>query len=669
MTTRRQQNQYGLDVGSRLAGVGLLLLLAGVAAVAGFGCDTAATSLDAGGSATGNANTPAAAAPGAPAPEALAPAAAAADQVVRDIEEADIVKIVGDKLYALNTYKGLLVVDVTNPDAPALVGTYDFHGRGVEMYVSDLRVYVVLSADYYYPMMAGMGGAMAGEVMVRSDGPMPPAPDFEGSQLAIIDVTDPAAPALQGKINLVGYASESRRVGDVIYIIGSNYVPWGYDRPADQPTDEGFVASVNVADPTNIIPVDRKAISGNALVMHVSQTALFAASQDWDPNSGDTITVVQAVDISDPAGAITIRGSVNVPGSIQDRFYLDAYEDALRIATDSWGFGYQQVRLYTYSLADMDNITPLGQVDIEQNESLQAVRFDGPRGYVVTFLVTDPLFVLDLHDPANPVVSGHLVVPGYSTHIEPRDTRLIAVGIDDTDGQRPALAYYDVADPANPSELGRVVLGPPGSFTESQATYDEKAFKIVDELGLIAMPFKHVDWSNIQSRPVAPMPMGGGMGTAGSTDPASGTTTADQPTCINAVQLVDFNDAGLQKRGYFEHQGYVERVGVVGTRVFALSEVALQTVDITDRDNPVKAGQVNFFSEEEMPWYADDCGYYDYSGDVVITPPDGSTNPMQVLINIFVNGNLCGSTSALPGALMPLGLVLMMAAGARRRSR
>src|SRR6185295_13039132 len=99
----------------------------------------------------------------------------------------------------------------------------------------------------------------------------------------------------------------------------------------------------------------------------------------------------------------------------------------------------------TFDLSDLDNVTPLGQTQIMQNESLEAVRFDGPRGYAVTFFRTDPLFVLDLSDPANPIVAGNLEVPGFSTHIEPRGDRLIAVGIDDTDGQRPAVAYYDVS--------------------------------------------------------------------------------------------------------------------------------------------------------------------------------------------------------------------------------
>ena len=543
--------------------------------------------------------------------------------IARAIEEADIVKIVGDKLFALNQYKGLLIIDVQDPDHPALLGQLDLRGRGVEMYVGETQAYVLLSADSYYYYEGGHGFA-GRDVAVASnstsvvmpDGPAMPQPDFEGSRLAIVDLTDPTKPTVKGKINLVGFAAESRRVGDVIYVIGSGYAPYfAYGAEDDDSSGQGFVASVNVADPENIIPVERKALTGSALSMHTSDSAIFAASQSYNFDNGETLTKVQIIDISDPAGSIQVRGSFTVPGHIRNRFYMDAFGDVFRIATESWGFGFQQVRLFTLDISNMDEVKSLGSVKIIENESLQAVRFDGERAYVVTFLMVDPLFVIDLKDPANPKVAGELEVPGYSTHIEPRGDRLIAVGIDDTDGNRPAVAYYDVKDPANPKQLGRVVLGPPGSYTSSDATYDEKAFKVIDALGLIAIPYQHVDWGD-----------GFGWdddGTAPpSTRPGGGEARADTiqpngPVCTNGVQLVDFSDSTLTQRGSFENDGNVSRVGVIGDRIFALSEFGLKTVDISDRDNPKVTGDVDFFAGEDMAQFGG-CGYiYYYDGPFI----------------------------------------------------
>ncbi|MFO0972033.1 MAG: beta-propeller domain-containing protein [Phycisphaerae bacterium] len=610
-----------------------------------------------------------------PSPQAGAPGANDVAEIARTIEEADVVKVVGDRVYVLNRYKGLVVIDVASPDSPVVAGSLDVRGRGVEMYVIGERAFVLLSADFYpvyygdgLPVPAtGSGGGSAGATPtdvapIVPPGPLPLPPEYSGSQLAIINVADAAHPAFVDKLNLVGYANASRRVGDVIYVVGNNNPGYFYGVPSDQ-ENEGFVASVVVANPTDAQPGQRKTFSGQGLLMHVSDDAIFAASQTWDSDAGDSKTHIQMIDITDPAGAIVLRGTVDVPGYMRNRFYMDDFAGALRVATESNGFGFRTVNLRTYSLDDPDHIAPLGAVEIKRGESLEAMRFDGPRGYAVTFLRRDPLFVLDLSDPEHPTVDGHLEVPGYSTHIEPRGDRLIAVGIDDTDGNRPAVAYYDVSDPTAPAELGRVVLGPPGSFTESNATYDEKAFKIVDELGLIAIPFRHVEHRYY----IGPPP--GGIVPLAADDRASFAPTSEPSTvCMNGVQLVDFSDTGLEKRGWFSHDGQVERVGLIGARVFALSQAAFQTVNISDRDHPEKAGQANLVSPSEMPYYLDDCN--DYFPPIFVDPLPFPFDSQTVgtVIDILVNGRLCGTISILPGMFL-MGAIGLMKTGRMRARR
>ncbi len=629
-----------------------------LAAISGPGCDTMPLDGTAAPSAPGELAAPAAAPLAAPLEGA---GADQASEVVRAIEEADIVKVGGDTIYALNRHKGLLIIDVADPDAPKLTGELDLRGRGVEMYVVGSQVYVLLSADFYFPYMMNMDVMDMAGPAILPQGPVPPAPDFEGSRLAIIDASDHRAPVLRGKLNLAGFASESRRVGDVIYVVGSNYTPYHQGLTDAQEAASGFVASVNVADPDNIVAVQREALDGRALVMHVSESAIFAASQEYDSQSAETYTAVQLIDISDPAGAIVVRGSVDVPGHIRNRFFIDDYQGVLRIATESGGFGFRQVRLFTYDLTDLDNITPLGETDIIQDETLEAVRFDGPRGYVVTFLRVDPLFVLDLRDPADPQVAGFLEVPGFSTHLEPRGDRLIAVGIDDTDGRRPAVSYYDVEDPANPAELGRVVLGPPGSFTESEAVYDEKAFKIVDELGLIAIPFKYADYGWGAQTDIALFDEFA-EGSSDEIDPEE----ASRPVCVNAVQLVDFDDQGLAQRGWFAHRGRVQRVGVIKNRVFALSPAALQLVDISDRDAPLRTGQADFFDPDDMPYYADDCAGFFWP---IETPFEVTFPQWPILVQIFLDGDTCGMIDVLPALAVPAGLFFIRPRRPSRRRR
>src|SRR5205085_11916547 len=157
------------------------------------------------------------------------------------------------------------------------------------------------------------------------------------------------------------------------------------------------------------------------------------------------------------------------------------------------------------------------------------------------------LFVVDLSDPVRPAVTGQLDVPGYSTYIDPRGDRLIAVGIDDQQGQRPAIVLYNVPNPKAPTQLSRIVLGPPGSFTESQAVFDEKAFKVVDELGLIAIPFHYAIYT---AQSGSGDTSGGSVGSVPIATPA----VYQAPTCTSAVQLIDFSADRLVQRGWFDHR-------------------------------------------------------------------------------------------------------------------
>ncbi|MCW2638580.1 MAG: Beta propeller domain protein [Dactylosporangium sp.] len=93
-----------------------------------------------------------------------------------------------------------------------------------------------------------------------------------------------------------------------------------------------------------------------------------------------------------------------------------------------------------------------------KGERIYAVRFVGPTGYVVTFRQTDPLYVVDLHDAAQPRVTGELKINGYSAYLHPAgDGRLIGVGQDaDDNGRRKGMqvSLFNVADPSRPTRLG-----------------------------------------------------------------------------------------------------------------------------------------------------------------------------------------------------------------------
>lgn len=115
---------------------------------------------------------------------------------------------------------------------------------------------------------------------------------------------------------------------------------------------------------------------------------------------------------------------------------------------------------------------PLGK----PGEQLYASRFIGNRGYLVTYRLTDPLYVLDLSRPADPRVAGTLEVSGYSDYLFPlSETLLLGVGKDalaDGSAGDGRFAWYqgvkvsliDVSDAAHPREAARTLIGRRGTY-------------------------------------------------------------------------------------------------------------------------------------------------------------------------------------------------------------
>ncbi|MBU1511664.1 hypothetical protein KKD52_15020, partial [Myxococcota bacterium] len=68
----------------------------------------------------------------------------------REISEADIIKVSGDTLYALSAYRGLMVVDISNPSSLRVLGRAPVYGVPFEMYVQDGVAYVIFSSFWTF---------------------------------------------------------------------------------------------------------------------------------------------------------------------------------------------------------------------------------------------------------------------------------------------------------------------------------------------------------------------------------------------------------------------------------------------------------------------------------------------------------------------------------------
>ena len=535
----------------------------------------------------------------------------------REIEESDIYKLDGNHLFVLNRYRGLQIIDIADLDHPRVIGHAPIFGYPKEMYVRGTNAYVIVS-DYYTFWRDTTAAADA-------------APNgFYGSQVRVIDITDRTHPRVAGGINLAGDCSDSRIVGDVMYLVSTRYGYWSRYDSTDN-VDKTQILSLAIADPANVHVVDSKDFPRNGWEHHINVTpnTIYLASSGYVggtwPNAYETR--IKYIDISNPLGQIRVRGEAGVPGMVRDRWSLDEFEGVLRVASGTaWGNG--DVFLTTFSVANPDALAQLGQYTMHVNENLTSARFDGNRGYLVTYRNVDPLWIFDLSNPAQPRIKGELHMTGWLDFMVPMGDRIVALGHEDTtdaNGQRNialAVSLIDVADQRDPALLSRVALDGVWGWVPGDRDDFAKVFKVIGEQNLVVFPFQA--WSRTDYR------------------------------YIGGVQLIDVFRDNLVRRGLIQNAGWVERGIPYGENtVLTLSSEIFQILDITNRDSPRLRGRLELARNVQdfalVGDYTVQLSGDWYSGDtnVVVTPKSDPDTPTPVSAlhvpapygRLFMNGN------------------------------
>jgi hypothetical protein len=185
-----------------------------------------------------------------------------------------------------------------------------------------------------------------------------------------------------------------------------------------------------------------------------------------------------------------------IPGWLINQYAMSEWQGGLRAATTTGQMWDANAKSESTVYVLDGSLKQVGQVGgLGKGERIYAVRFIGPTGYVVTFRQTDPLYVVDLREPASPKVTGELKINGYSAYLHPAgDGRLIGVGQDaDSEGRRRGaqVSLFDVSDPAKPGRLANYDV--PHGYTEAE--FDPHAFLYWPATGLLVVPMSGADGS------------------------------------------------------------------------------------------------------------------------------------------------------------------------------
>jgi len=507
------------------------------------------------------------------------------------IEESDIFKVEGTTLYALNPYRGLFVIDITNVDAPRILAREPVYGHAEDMYVRGGNAYILFN-DYYRWDYGDEA--------------------FQGAQIVVVRIADSGngnsrrvTTQVAGQYGLDGWLTDSRLVYEDggehrarLYVISNDtrYYGnwWDDDEENGGVVNNTHILSLNVTDPANIREADRLTVEGAGHVVSATTDYIFVGSQDWSTQKSQ----IQIINIQDRDGDIAPGASVEVDGYIRHRFDMDYRNGRLRVVSHDWSWDPEEgssgdIHVTTYDAANM--MTKGHQLDLVGVGSLEATRFADDRVYLVHVQRIDPIEIVDLSNPAELRSVGELEIPGWIEHLEIRGDTVLGVGYDQGNttvpqrrcegytldgqtlaadaafpevpegGQKISLSAYDVADPAALCEASRTRFGvgdwPYGNFEDDKTLrlYDTDADG-VDDLFLI--PWESYD------------------------DEA----TEGEQQQINAVSLVDVaygtGTARVNARGRIDSIGSIERAFPARGRLLTLGDRELIVANIADRDHP-----------------------------------------------------------------------------------
>ncbi|QIK74409.1 beta-propeller domain-containing protein [Nocardioides piscis] len=421
------------------------------------------------------------------------------------VDEPDVVKVAGDLLLRISD-DAMRAYDVGG-EVPALLSTLGL----VDLHDAE----VLLSGDR--AVVVGNLGSRHRPT---------------GARVVVVDVADPAAPQVVEQVDFSGTLSAARLHGGVVRVVLDSGLPdLDFRHPHGRLTENGalsfnqqLVRGTTLADwlPTSggelavdcaavalpqvettlgtttvltlepaLLDRSASAVATSAATTYFSTDRLYlttsASSFGWwgsptidcidvcGPGTDDGSTELFAFALDGTETTFVAAGSVD--GIVRDRWSMDFADGALRLALGPTRRTGNFSSVVTMRESDA-TLTEVGRVDkLGVNEEIKSVRWFDDLALVVTFRQVDPLYAVDLSDPAAPELLGELKIPGFSEYLHPLgERRLIGVG-QSTTGRGGVVgaqaALFDVTDLTSPQQLDVVKFA---KGTTADAGLDPRQF-------------------------------------------------------------------------------------------------------------------------------------------------------------------------------------------------
>jgi inhibitor of cysteine peptidase len=385
----------------------------------------------------------------------------------------------------------------------------------------------------------------------------------------IYDISNRTNPKLLTSFIASGTYFSSRMIGDFVYLIASEPALYTDEPPSNITIDTVNVPKLGVnGNNAEVLPsdiyycniTDSYFVFTTIVALNIQNTAETPSYKTLTLGGTSTIyvslnniyvtfpeqdqTLICRVHID--GGTINPEAEGEVPGSVLNQYSMDEYNGYFRIATTNttWLTGIVPVagtpmipsqfmnasgnfvRIIlpiastgAHNVFVLDqNLTIVGRLEnIAPEENFHSALFVGNRCYLVTFQRADPLFVINLTDPAYPAILGNLTVSGYSDYLYPYDdNHLIGVGKETVEAdegtaslyQGIKLALFDVSNVSNPIQMANYTIGDRGS--DSPVLSDPKAFLFDESKNLLVIPVLNatIDLSQYNGSAIPPWAYG-----------------------------------------------------------------------------------------------------------------------------------------------------------------
>lgn len=426
------------------------------------------------------------------------------------VDEADIIKNNGKNIFFVGQSENIVKIYEPSGDDTVLVSQIEFSTDKIENsadeYIRDIFVYndnlIVNSFKFICKDDSGY---------------------LEEVSLAhIYDISNASNPKEINTFSQSGSYISSRMIGSQLYFLSqdliwsneckedSDYIPYtkdGNDEKRSLPLND--IAYAGDSDSASYIVIstinaetaerstETKAFFGAGTDVYCNENNMYITVSDFQCksidysmaiNRAETKTTLVKVQLS-PSGII-FSAVCELDGDVNNQFSMDEKDGNLRVATTSVKDGKDTNNLFVLD----ENLNIIGRLTgFADNESIKSVRFIGDTAYVITYKDIDPLFVIDLSNPAQPQIKGEVEITGFSSLLVPVDKNiLLGIGCSTKQGEHGEsadglkLVLFDISNPENPAVMDSYVM----DDAYSEAQYNHKALVVNPDKGYYAIPYE-----------------------------------------------------------------------------------------------------------------------------------------------------------------------------------